>query len=350
MMSAGMSTAPPGPVGPAPDRTRPVRLDVIVPLYNEEAVVGGLCERLEQVFAPAACRRHRIADWRAILVDDGSTDAGAARVAERVAGPAGEHYALIRLSRNFGHQAAVSAGLAHADGDVAAVLDADLQDPPEVVLEMLERWRADWDVVYGVRRKRKEGVAKRAAYWAFYRVVRFLAEGRIPLDAGDFALLDRRALDALNALPERLRFVRGLRAWVGFRQTGLEYERAGRAAGTPKYTWSMLYRLATDGIASAGIRPLKVIQFGAAAVFVLGLVPFVEIVGGLLRRSGSGAGQGPSVALGVIWLAAVFQLLGLYILAAYVGRTYLEVKGRPGWIVMEILDGRHAAPRRSPGG
>jgi len=169
----------------------------------------------------------------------------------------------------------VCAGLDQAEGDVVVVMDADLQDPPELLLQMVDRWRRGADVVFARRRRRKGNPLKRLGYWGFYRMVAFLSEISLPLDTGDFGLLDRRVVMALRSLPEHLRFPRGLRAWVGFRQEALEFDRPERQAGTPKYTWSKLYRLATDGIAAMSTRPLQVAQVGS---FFFGLLSMAFLV------------------------------------------------------------------------
>ena len=317
-----------------------VTLDIVVPVFNEEQVLGKLLERLWRVFSPDACRQHRIGAWRVIFVDDGSRDRSVEIVMDRLKGPDGEHLALCRLSRNFGHQSAISAGLSRATADVVAVMDADLQDPPEVVLGMLEQWRAGFDVVYGVRRNRREGPVKRFCYWAFYRLVHYLSEGHIPVDSGDFALMDRRVVETMNALPEHLRFVRGLRAWIGFPQIGLPYDRPARHAGRPKYSWQALYKLATDGIASSSIRPLRIIQLLALLLLLLSVVASLQVLG-LSVASPASASRFPpaTVSLLVISVVGFFQVFCLYVLSGYIGRMYLEVKGRPAFIIMEHIDG-----------
>ena len=317
-------------------RTRPVSLDIVIPFFNEEDVLQILLDRLGAVFSPEARARAGITDVRYVMVDDGSTDRSAAVMAAAI--EQGTPATLVRLSRNFGHQNALSAGLAESRGDVVAVIDADLQDPPELILEMLSRWRGGYDVVYARRRRRRENLVKRTGYWLFYRLVAFLSDIKIPLDSGDFCLLDRRVVKALADLPETLRFPRVLRAWVGFPQTGVAYDRPARRAGTAKYTLAKLYRLATDGVVSASIRPLQIAQvFSVTYLLVtigLGLVfclPFASAWGI------------PTWAL-VMYLLILsgnfVQVFCMYILGAYVGRTYLEAKGRPAYLVMEVVGPR----------
>jgi dolichol-phosphate mannosyltransferase len=320
------------------DRGRKVRLDVVVPVWNEAQALELLFPRLEAVFSPEARELHGLAGVRYLIVDDGSEDASVEIVAGRIR--LGAPAVLVRLSRNFGHQSAVSAGLDHVTADVVAVIDADLQDPPELILEMVRRWREGFDVVYGVRRKRQEGLLKRAGYWSFYRLVAFLSEIKIPLDGGDFCLIDARVVAVLRGLPENLRFPRGLRAWVGFRQTGVEYERPRRQAGSSKYTLRRLYRLATDGVVSSSLRPLQVAQVASVAYLLLTLA-----LGAFLAVRPSDPDLPPwLLLLYLVILSGNFvQALCIYILGAYVGRTYLEVKGRPAYVVMEVV-GEAGAP------
>jgi dolichol-phosphate mannosyltransferase len=323
--------------------SRAVHLTLVVPVYEEEAVLPVLFERMRTTFAPAVLARAGIARFDVVLVDDGSRDASASLIRAEI--EAGAPISLLRLTRNFGHQAAVVAGLDHASGDIVAVIDADLQDPPEEILGMLDRWRAGYDVVYGERRSRPESAFKRFGYWSFYRLLSWLSEGLVPGQSGDFCLMDRRAVDALRALPERLRFVRGLRAWIGFRQIAHPYDRDPRAAGRPKYGFGLLYVLATDGIASSSVRPLKVAQALATLFFLLSIATGVRAVARVV-----GGGQTDPVALRLDVLLAVLSLIGfsvlvcLYVLSAYIARMYLEVKGRPPYLVMEVV----TPPRSDP--
>ncbi|MCU0636017.1 MAG: glycosyltransferase family 2 protein, partial [Gemmatimonadaceae bacterium] len=227
-------------------------ISIVVPAYNEEAGVEELHARVSAAAAEWG------EPWELVVVDDGSRD-GTFTVLERIAAR-DPHLKVVGLSRNFGHQPAVSAGLRHVSGDIVCVMDADLQDPPEELLPFIERIREGYDVVYAIRTKRKEGLLKRAAYFLYYRLLRSLATLDIPLDSGDFCVMRREVVEAINELPERNRFVRGLRTWVGFRQTGLAYERAARYAGEPKYTLRKLLRLAADGIVNFSYRPLQAIM------------------------------------------------------------------------------------------
>lgn len=331
----------------APEPSRPARdgevsLDVIVPLYNEEAVVDALLARLGTAFAPARLAERRMGSVRFLFVDDGSADRTSEKIAAWIEqGGAG---VLIQLSRNFGHQNAVSAGLDHADADLTAIIDADLQDPPEVVCDMVDAWRGGADVVDGVREKRKEGVHKVFCYWSFYRILSYLSEVKIPLDSGDFCLMDRKVVEALRSLPERLRFHRGLRAWVGFRHARVPYERQGRAAGASKYTFRKLYRLATDGVTSSSTRPLRIAQFFCLVFALMSLGSAAVLLRALLSE---GASSGEVVWMR--WISFLISISGfmvvssIYVLSAYIGRAYLEVKGRPPYIVHRVI-------RRGEGG
>ena len=319
------------------DRRSPVSLEVVIPVWNEEQVLDPLLDRLNSTFSSAAREGAGLRSVRYLFVDDGSRDHTAEILAGRIAG--GLPGVLYRLSRNFGHQNAVSAGLEYSRADVVSILDADLQDPPELVYRMLDRWREGYDVVYAQRRRREGNAFKRAGYWLFYRLVALLADIHIPLDSGDFCLMDRRVVRRLCALPEKLRFPRGLRAWVGFRQTGVEYDRPARRAGRSKYTLARLYRLATDGVISSSVRPLQLAQVFSVSYLLLtvglGLLMLVRHVvwpaGGVTL---------PVLVGYLLVLSGNFvQVLCIYILGAYVGRTYLEVKGRPPYVLMEVVGG-----------
>ena len=310
------------------------RLSVVIPCFNEEEVLPLLRERLV-----GTLDRFGVA-WELVLVDDGSADRTLEMLTEMHRQD--PRCKVVGLSRNFGHQTAVSAGLWYATGDAVAILDADLQDPPDILGACLERWREGYDVVFAVRQKRKEGILKRAAYKTFYRLLKTVADIDIPLDSGDFCLLDRCVVKVLRNMPERNIFLRGMRAWAGFRQTGITYERNARAAGSPKYSFRKLVRLALDGIFSFSTFPLRLATwFG---VWIVGLcflgVGFV-LVWRLfhLRFMGRTAADVPGWAAGavmVLFLGGV-QLLILGVLGEYLARIYNEVKRRPRWVVSTAL-------------
>jgi len=318
-------------------RDSPVSLDVVIPLYDEEQTLGLLLARLRETFAPPRLAEGGIARIRHVVVDDGSTDRSAALVAEAI--EAGFPALLLRLSRNFGHQSAVSAGLAESDADVVAVIDADLQDPPELIFAMLERWREGFDVVYARRRRRTGSLVKRAGYWLFYRLVAFLADIDIPLDSGDFCLLDRRVVRTIGEMPETLRFPRVLRAWVGFRQTGIDYDRPPRQAGRAKYTLSRLYRLATDGVVSASVRPLQVAQVFSVTYLLVILGLGALVLARMPLWSELGVPTWALISYVLILSGNFVQVFCIYILGAYLGRTYLEVKARPPYVLLEVVGG-----------
>jgi dolichol-phosphate mannosyltransferase len=248
----------------------------------------------------------------------------------------------VHLSRNFGHQAAVSAGIDLARGEAVVVMDGDLQDPPEVLPQFVEKWRDGVEVVYAVRTKRKEGPAKRAGYFLFYRLLRAVADLDIPLDSGDFCLMDRRVVDELRRLPERVRFVRGLRTFVGFRQCGLEYERDARAAGRPKYTLRKLVGLALDGILNFSGSPLRLVTYlgllSAAGAAGLGAWAVADAV------SNRSTPRGWASLIVVVLAMGAVQLVSLGVVGEYVRRIFLEVKGRPAYIVRGVVR-REAADR-----
>ena len=310
-----------------------VTLDLVIPMHDEAPVLPALLEALSATFTPETCSKSGIASVNCLFVDDGSQDASIATV--RAAEVDGLGVRILRLSRNFGHQAAVSAGLANSSADLVAVMDADLQDPPACVPEMIGEWRNGFEVVYGERANRQEGLAKRLLYASFYRLFRFLSPIDVPVDAGDFCLLSRRAVDELNRLPEAVRFPRGLRAWIGFPQTAVRYDRPARAAGRSSYRWRDLYNLATEGIASLSLRPLQIAQMLALAYLLLSLLGVTALLLNVFDETEL------RTQLNLMFLLLIVSnslvLFCLYILGAYLGRTYFEAKGRPSFIVYEDL-------------
>ena len=289
-------------------------------------------------------KSNRIDSIHYLFIDDGSKDSSAEIIQHKIKQnlPA----TLYRFTRNFGHQNAVSAGLDKSTSDVVSVIDADLQDPPEVIFKMVKKWRDGFDVVYGERRKRKENLFKRFSYWAFYRLLSYLSEIDIPLDSGDFSLMDRRVVEVMCSLPEKIRYPRVIRAWVGFSQIGIPYERDARIAGMPKYSFSNYYKLATDGVASASVRPLRLSQLiiiiyllmmiVLSAIIFIKYLEYFSIEPNIRTLS-------DEIALWFLFCFALISLGGFvqaslfYILSAYVGRGYLENKARPSYIIMEII-------------
>jgi polyisoprenyl-phosphate glycosyltransferase len=296
---------------------------LIIPCYNEESVLPSMLDRLNDVFSRWSYTPY------VLFVDDGSAD----RTYELLQTACREdaRFACLRFSRNFGHQIAVSAGLKHIRGDVVCVLDADLQDPPEFLEDMINKWKEGYDVVYGIRQKRKEALLLRMAYSLFYRLLKRIANIDIPLDAGDFSLMDRRVVDRINDMPEHNRFIRGLRGWVGYRQIGIPYERAGRQAGAPKYNVRRLLQLALDGLISFSSVPLRVATWVGAMASVLG---FFLIVWALYSKFVYGITPSGWTSLAVMMLFfGGIQLIVLGIIGEYVGRIFDEVKNRPHFLV-----------------
>jgi dolichol-phosphate mannosyltransferase len=293
-------------------------------VFNEEDGIDQLVAEVKAAFAD------RTAPWEFIIVNDGSTDTTLDKLL------AWHHrdarMKVLDLSRNFGHQRALLAGLSHASGEVIACIDGDLQDPPALVPLMLERLDEHGaDVVYGVRRRRQEGLAKKTAYWAAYRVMRAVMDIDLALDSGDFAVMRRPVLEAMMRMPEQSLFLRGLRAWVGFRQIPFEYDRPARFAGHPKYRWRDLFRLAQNGIFSftkLPIRILGIVGMGAlVASFVYAAVLLIAWLSGRPMPQGF-----TTLVLAIMFFSGV-QLVALRILGAYIHRIYDEVRSRPAYVV-----------------
>lgn len=306
-------------------------LSIVVPVYNEESVLPTLFARLSAL-ADSLDRPVEI-----ILVSDGSTDGTNSQIRAQIDGD--RRYQGILLARNFGHQAAVSTGLECAAGAFIAVIDGDLQDPPEVISELLDRVTGDADVAYGVRKNRKENWVKRSLYAGFYRVLRRIANIPIPLDSGDFCCMRRSVLQAMLQLPERNRFVRGLRAWVGFRQVGVSYERSARFAGETHYTLRKLLGLAADGLFGFSTLPVSLMQgLGFVISAMAALVAAVYF--GWYLIDGARFPSGFATLIISMWLLGGVQLLFLGIIGEYLVRTYDESRRRPAAIVAEHL--RHS--------
>ena len=302
-------------------------LSVVLPIYNEEPNLAALYRRLTAVMESLG------EPYEVIFVDDGSVDGSAEMI--RALHRDDPRVKLVRLGRNFGHQVAISAGLDAACGKAVAIMDADLQDPPEVLPEFIAKWREGYDVVYAIRQKRKESGLKRAAYHVFYRLLKRMAAIDIPLDSGDFCVMDRRVVDLLATMPERNRFVRGIRAWVGLKQVGLPCERDCRQAGEPKYTLGKLMRLATDGLVSFSYVPLRLASlFGlvvSAVAFTLALWTIYE------KMVHPDYIAGFTTIVVAVCLLGGIQLFTLGIVGEYIGRIFDEVKQRPLYTVREVV-------------
>jgi glycosyltransferase involved in cell wall biosynthesis len=301
----------------------PKLLSVVAPVYNEEELV--------EAFVRRTCAAVADYTFELVLVNDGSSDA-TAEILDRLAST-DPRVRVVHLSRNFGHQAALTAGLEHAVGDVVAMIDADLQDPPELIPTMVARWEEGSDVVYAVRRQREgETAFKLATASWFYKLFDKLAQVDLEPNSGDFRLLDRRALDALLTMTERSRFLRGMTVWVGFTQTAVPYEREARNAGETKYTLRKMLRFSLDAIASFSHLPL---QLATYVGLVSATIAFVAIpIVAVLRLSGSYLPGFGSLTIAILLLGGI-QLIALGVIGEYVGRIYDEVKHRPLYIVRE---------------
>ncbi|MCX6136927.1 MAG: glycosyltransferase family 2 protein [Ignavibacteriales bacterium] len=302
-------------------------ISVVVPVFNEEETLGLLVERLVAVLEKMTKR------YEVLFVNDGSRDRTYELLIRHAA--ANQNLRVVDFSRNFGHQTAVAAGLSYAAGDAVIVMDGDLQDPPELLPEFVEKWREGYEVVYAVRAERKENIFKRTAYKMFYRALHALADIDIPLDSGDFGLMDRRVVDAINRMPERNRFVRGLRSWVGFRQVGLPYSRDARFAGDSKYPLTKLMKLAFDGLISFSTAPLKI---ATAIGFLVSFCSFVGILFYLYLFFTTPRVPGFTTLIIILLFIGGVQLITVGILGEYVGRIYDESKHRPMFVVRETIN------------
>lgn len=306
--------------------SRKMTLSVVIPVYNEEENLPVLYSRLTAAlsgFDP---------DYEIIFVDDGSTDRSLAILSDFTQNDS--RVTLIELARNFGHQIAISAGMDYANGESVIIMDADLQDPPEVLPQFIEKWREGYDVVYAIREFRKENWFKRMAYKVFYLLLHHVASIEIPLDAGDFCIMDRRVVDELNNMPERNRFVRGIRSWVGLNQTGLAYERDVRYAGKPKYNFTRLLYLALDGLISFSYIPLRIISLLGLVVSLVSISMAAFYATKKIFFSLNPPGFATLVVS--IYFFAGIQLITIGVIGEYVGRIFEEVKQRPLYIVRRL--------------
>lgn len=314
---------------PTPTDVGPT-LSVVVAAYDEETSLPLLWDRLRPVL-------DRVGPSEVVIVDDGSSDRTWEVVCELAA--ADPRVLGVRLSRNFGQQAALTAGLEAASGAVVACVDADLQDPPELLEDMLRTWRGGAEVVYAVRRRREGRALKKVAYRIFYRMYRRLAEIDVPLNSGDFALLDRRVVDHMLSLPERTRFLRGIRSWVGFRQEAFEYDRPERATGQPKYTMRKLLKLAFDGLVALSSAPLRFASVLGFLVALAGVGYVALAVLAKLLTQDVPAGWTSIIAVMLILGGAQLSVIG--VLGEYIARIYDEVKRRPHYIVADQVGRPH---------
>ena len=305
--------------------TKPI-YSIIVPVYNESGSLPELHKRLSEVMDTSG------EAWELLLVDDGSTDGSTQMIYDLA--EKDSNVRPVILARNFGHQIAVTAGLDYSRGDAVVVIDADLQDPPEVILTLIEKWREGYEVVYAVREKREgETFFKLWTARMFYRLINKITSMEIPVDAGDFRLMDRKVVDVMNKMREHHRFLRGMSVWVGFKQIGVPYQRAARFAGQTHYPFTKMFKLAINAITGFSFFPLQMamyLGFLTSGVSILA-IPVVII----MRLMGSQAFFGQaSTLIAVLFLGGV-QLISLGILGEYIGRLYDEVRGRPLYIVRD---------------
>jgi polyisoprenyl-phosphate glycosyltransferase len=303
------------------------RVSIAIAVYNEEAVLPELLRRATAVLDKIPGGPHEL-----VLVDDGSSDR-TWQMLERAA-VADSRIQALALSRNFGHQIALGAALDRVTGDVTVLMDGDLQDPPEAVPTLLEHYGQGYDVVYVRRVNRKESWWLRACYWMFYRLLATLSSTRLPLDAGDFAVMSRRVIDEIRKMPERNRYLRGLRTWVGFRQIGVSIERDARYAGQTKYSPLRLLKLASDGIFAFSIVPLRA---AAAVGTVAMLISVLYSLYAVYVKFWRGTPQGFTALMVAITFLSGVNLFFLGIIGEYVGRIYEEAKGRPHYVVRQVI-------------
>jgi glycosyltransferase involved in cell wall biosynthesis len=303
-----------------------ITYSIIAPIYNEIDNIAELYRRVKEVMDSSK------ESWEFILVDDGSTDGSTEKIRELA--QKDKTVRPVIFARNFGHQIAITAGWDYARGDAVVIIDADLQDPPEVILELAKKWKEGYEVVYAVRGEREgESWFKKFTAAMFYRIIYSITDVKIPVDTGDFRLMDRKVVDVLKQMKERHRFPRGMSAWVGFQQIGVKYRRAARVAGVTKYPFRKMLKLALNAITGFSYFPLQVATyfgFFAAGVAILA-IPIVAY----MRMMGSGAFYGQATTLIAVLFLGGVQLISLGILGEYIGRLYDEAKGRPLYIVRD---------------
>jgi polyisoprenyl-phosphate glycosyltransferase len=310
-----------------------IELSVVVPCYREAAIVPVLKDRLRLALQRiTAC-------WEVIFVDDGSEDGTFDQLA--AAHIEDSRFKLLALSRNFGQQAALHAGLTFAAGEYVGILDADLQDPPELLAEAMKRIADGFDVVYMVRHRRKEGFFKRSMYTLWYRLVRLTSDVKIPLDAGDFCIMTRPVVEVLKRLPERPLLLRGLRSWVGFRQTGIAYDRPQRLAGKTKISYRRNFSLALVGFLDMSSLPLRIVSIGGVVLVCVALAGMIALCTYAITKPSVDkmqfSGTGFVIALGFLCALGAFNGLALALYTQYLARIYAETRGRPRWIIRKTI-------------
>lgn len=303
---------------------------IVAPIYNEAGNIQELHQRVSAVMESIG------EPWEIVMVNDGSSD-GSADLLSALHKEDRKHVRVVHFSRNFGHQMAVTAGMDYSNGQAVILIDADLQDPPEILPNMIQKWREGYDVVYAVRAKREgEGWFKLATASLFYRILYRITDVNIPLDTGDFRLMDRRVVDVVEAMREKHRFLRGMVSWVGFRQTGVDYVRDKRHAGVTKYPFRKMLRFAWDGITGFSYLPLQLATYLGFAIAALSALSILVVVG-LRVFANTEPLEGQATTLVTVLFLGSVQLISLGIIGEYLGRIYNEVKGRPLYIVSNVL-------------
>ena len=305
------------------------KFSIIAPIYNELENLPVLYSRIKEVMGQTE------EEWELILIDDGSRDGSTDKIREL--GQLDSRVKPVIFARNFGHQIAVTAGLDYSRGDAVIIIDADLQDPPEVILDLVAKWREGYEVVYAVRAEREgETWFKKTTAALFYRLIYRITDVKIPLDTGDFRLLDRKVVNVMCKMRERHRFLRGMATWVGFKQIGVEYNRAARFAGETKYPLKKMLKLALNAITGFSYFPLQVATYLGFIAAGLSIVTIPVVI--ILRMTSSPQFTGQATTLIVVLFLGGVQLISLGIIGEYIGRIYDEVKGRPLYIVAEAPD------------
>jgi len=301
-------------------------ISIVVPLYNEEEVIGESYKRLTEVMQSSG------EEYELVFIDDGSRDKTAQMTREIAKNDSHVHF--LSFSRNFGHQIAITAGMDYAKGDAVVVIDADLQDPPAVILQMIEKWKEGYEVVYGKRLQRKgETIFKKVTAKFFYRILRMMTDVDIPVDTGDFCLLDRKVCEVMKKLGEKNRYVRGLVSWVGFRQCAVEYIREERFAGETKYPLKKMLKFAGDGMVSFSYKPLKLATYMGFLVSGVSFIYLIVVICQKLLGFATVAGWASILAVSLFINGIMLIIMG--IMGEYIGRIYDECKNRPLYIIRE---------------
>lgn len=304
-----------------------MKYSVIIPLYNEEAIIPELHRRLKQSIDAVE------GPWEVIFVDDNSAD-GTFGLLEALH-ESDQRFKVIRLARNFGHQVAITAGMEFAKGSAVILMDGDLQDPPELLPALVQKWSEGFQVVYTVKKSRKENFLKRLAFASFYRLMHTFSSVSIPMEAGNFSLIDRKVADVIRSMPERNRYISGMRAWAGFRQTGIEFDREARFAGKPKMSFRKLVDLALDGLISFSNAPLRLAIYAGLAVAAVSFLGGLYVIYEKLFTEKAILGWASTIV--AITFIGSMVLLTLGVIGEYIGRIYDEVKHRPIYVIKDKI-------------